>query len=186
MTDTAQTMLADEIAIAGYIRIENGRLLTGNEKRLLVAALRSPAIGTPDDAREAWWKILADNWRGRNGNSTTGDSVRNSCADELEKVAKRALAALPREQEVKPVAWHLFDFDNAPRDRPIGLLSIQPQDSGGFYITFDICQWRGNCFVLGYGFDTKVGNGCATHWCEISELNLPVAALSPASPNEEK
>lgn len=36
-----------------------------------------------------WVKILADNWRGRNGNSTTGDSVRNSCADELEKVAAR-------------------------------------------------------------------------------------------------
>lgn len=36
-----------------------------------------------------WAKMLADNWRGRNGNSTTGDSVRNSCADELEKVAAR-------------------------------------------------------------------------------------------------
>jgi hypothetical protein len=36
-----------------------------------------------------WWKILADNWRGRNGNTVTGDSVRNSCADELEKVAAR-------------------------------------------------------------------------------------------------
>ena len=47
------------------------------------------------DAREAWWKILADNWRGRNGNSTTGDSVRNSCADELEKVAKRHAATPP-------------------------------------------------------------------------------------------
>jgi len=42
-----------------------------------------------------WWKILADNWRGRNGNSTTGDSVRNSCADELEKVAQRALTRAP-------------------------------------------------------------------------------------------
>lgn len=36
-----------------------------------------------------WVKILADNWRGRNGNSTTGDSVRNSCANELEKVAAK-------------------------------------------------------------------------------------------------
>jgi hypothetical protein len=50
-----------------------------------------------------WWKILADNWRGRNGNSTTGDSVRNSCADELEKVATRygtAPQTLSREQIV--------------------------------------------------------------------------------------
>lgn len=43
-----------------------------------------------------WWKILADNWRGRNGNSTTGDSVRNSCADELEKWAARHHSAVPQ------------------------------------------------------------------------------------------
>jgi hypothetical protein len=36
-----------------------------------------------------WLIKLVDNWRGRKGNSTTGDSVRNSCADELEKVAAR-------------------------------------------------------------------------------------------------
>lgn len=40
-----------------------------------------------------WVKILANNWRGRNGNTTTGDSVRNSCADELEKVAARHTAS---------------------------------------------------------------------------------------------
>lgn len=45
-------------------------------------------MAQPDaHAQDAWWKILADNWRGRNGNTVTGDSVRNSCADELEKVA---------------------------------------------------------------------------------------------------
>jgi hypothetical protein len=43
-----------------------------------------------------WWKILADNWRGRKGNTTTGDSVRNSCADELEKVAAKYLATVPQ------------------------------------------------------------------------------------------
>lgn len=52
------------------------------------------------DGGVPWWKILADNWRGRNGNSTTGDSVRNSCADELEKSAQRALAVPKPERAV--------------------------------------------------------------------------------------
>lgn len=45
--------------------------------------------GAQPQAVPGWVKILADNWRGRNGNTVTGDSVRNSCADELEKVAAR-------------------------------------------------------------------------------------------------
>lgn len=55
-------------------KIENAR----------AAMLQPASVG-----HDTWVKILADNWRGRNGNSTTGDSVRNSCADELEKVAAR-------------------------------------------------------------------------------------------------
>jgi hypothetical protein len=58
-----------------------------------------------------WVKILADNWRGRNGNSTTGDSVRNSCADELERVAAKngILGVAQGKQDCgKPVATWLW------------------------------------------------------------------------------
>lgn len=60
--------------------------------REILPTLERAAAPQPVGVAQAtpWWKILADNWRGRNGNSTTGDSVRNSCADELEKCAARA------------------------------------------------------------------------------------------------
>lgn len=68
----------------------------------------------------AWWKMLADNWRGRNGNSVTGDSVRNSCADELEKVAKRH--SLPSSD--RPAS--------APADEIIGQIEARFPDWKGF------------------------------------------------------
>jgi hypothetical protein len=63
-------------------------------------------------------------------------------------------------------------METAPKDRPIAILSVQHQDCGGVYVTLDICQWRGESFVLGYGLDTNIGHGCATAWCEVIELEL--------------
>lgn len=70
-------------------------------------ALRNSAPQETRGDEPHWVKVLADNWRGRNGNTTTGDSVRNSCADELEKVAARNGFAAPHqsprlEREGKP------------------------------------------------------------------------------------
>jgi hypothetical protein len=62
--------------------------MTGEERDWLIKLVEQ-AAQTQFGNVQPWFKILADNWRGRKGNSTTGDSVRNSCADELEKVAAR-------------------------------------------------------------------------------------------------
>lgn len=70
--------------------------------------------------------------------------------------------------------WHEILSNPAPRDRPVGMLSIQPQENGGAHITFDIVQWNGELFELGYNFSTGIGHDCATHWCEIEDLNLPL------------
>lgn len=71
--------------------------------------------------------------------------------------------------------WRGLDVEPAPRDRPVAFLSVQPQRCGGRHVTIDVVQWRDEhgCFVLGYDFDTGVGHGCGTHWCEVGELNLP-------------
>lgn len=74
-----------------------------------------------------------------------------------------------------PINWRDLTATPAPRDRPVGLLSMQMQENGGFIATFDICCWNadGGCFTLGVGFESGVGHGCATHWCEVEELDLP-------------
>lgn len=68
------------------------------------------------------------------------------------------------------------DIETAPKDRPVFLLSIQPQESGGFYITGDVAEWcdESKCFVHGFGFKSSIGNAVATHWRELSELGLPI------------
>ena len=76
------------------------------------------------------------------------------------------------------ISWRDIAKEPAPRDRPVALLSAQPQPAGGQYVSFDVCQWRTEhgCFTIGFGFDTQIGHGCATHWCEVDELNLPEVA----------
>lgn len=84
-------------------------LLTATQAEAMVRYMVEglPAPATTGEGEVAWWKILADNWRGRNGNTTTGDSVRNSCADELEKVAARQSPAANNELR------HLRDIERA-------------------------------------------------------------------------
>jgi hypothetical protein len=75
-----------------------------------------------DSAQPPWWKILADNWRGRKGNTTTGDSVRNSCADELEKVAAKYLATEPQaaRADIEDIADIIRDKAYADENDKIG------------------------------------------------------------------
>lgn len=80
-------------------------------------------------------------------------------------------------------------METAPKDRPIAIVAVSmdqildgrhanvvPEfvdvEGGGAAVSIDICQWRGECFVLGWGWDTRVGHGNARAWCEVHELNL--------------
>lgn len=73
------------------------------------------------------------------------------------------------------IIWRDIQLEPAPHDRPIGMLSMQPQQPIGMHVTLDICQWSGDdqCFCLGYGVNLNIGHACATHWCEVEEMNLP-------------
>jgi hypothetical protein len=67
-------------------------------------------------------------------------------------------------------------MDRAPKDRPIFILSVQPQEEkGSFHITGDVAQWRGDTFEIGYNLHTSIGHGCATCWCELSEMGIAAA-----------
>ncbi len=85
------------------------------------------------------------------------------------------------------ITWHkMKDLSDAPKDRPIGLLSLQAQESGGFWVSLHVGQWREETvtrggvthveagFHLGMGFESGVGDSCATHWCEVGDLSLPL------------
>lgn len=106
------------------------------------------------------------------------------------------------------ITWHPYDRATAPRDRPIGLLSVQRQENvigyagetpilrigpplpdNAYWISLNVGFWKqagevrggdwrdDSCHVLGLNFDSGVGDGCATHWCELSDLNLPIEGL---------
>lgn len=103
------------------------------------------------------------------------------------------------------ITWHLYDRETAPRDRPIGLLSVQWQENiigyvagepvlrpgpplpdNAYMISLHVGMWKqdgairggdwcdDSCHVLGLNFDSNVGDNCATHWCELTDLTLPI------------
>jgi hypothetical protein len=64
------------------------------------------------------------------------------------------------------VIWHPFNRETAPKDRPIAILSIHPRYGGGQLITMKVSQWR-------EGYDDGYRFQGGTHWCEVSDLELP-------------
>lgn len=95
------------------------------------------------------------------------------------------------------ITWHPYDRATAPRDRPIGLLSVQRQENingyiagepiyrngpplpdNAYWISLHVGAWdEAGCHVLGLNFNSGLGDGAATHWCELSDLNLPIEGL---------
>lgn len=76
------------------------------------------------------------------------------------------------------IEWHDIAKVPAPHDRPVGRLSVQPQDGGGFWISLHVGRWNPALgeVTLGFGFDSGVGDQACTHWCELDQLSLPIAA----------
>lgn len=88
-------------------------------------------------------------------------------------------------------------MDQAPKDRPIAIAAISfplEQVEGptvvpefrdvldaGVVISIDVCQWRDHGFVIGWGWDTRVGHANMHAWCDVHELGLrellPAGAL---------
>jgi hypothetical protein len=57
--------LADELSIAGYLRIENGRLLSPSEKQSIVAALSNapaPSEGVREPDAWEWRACIGGRW----------------------------------------------------------------------------------------------------------------------------
>lgn len=65
------------------------------------------------------------------------------------------------------ILWRDIMIEPAPRDGPVGLLSIRMQHDGAPVGMID-------CFDLGYNFKSGIGYGFVTHWCEVEELILPL------------
>lgn len=80
-------------------------------------------------------------------------------------------------------------IETAPKDRPIAIAAVTMETQlvsgtvyagaefedvigGGAHVSIDVCQWRDDGFVLGWGMDTHVGHANMRAWCEVHELNL--------------